>query len=164
MERSEPTLVPEWLRSNGSVAWGGNSAHHFATSSSHSDVSPRSTRNRFSKNTNDYESPRSAFFFFFLDRTSSSNSRRNSINNGFKHDKESNARAYSSFSRSHHDKDSDREKARLLIGVKKKSLIRLYVKFGHFWDAYDVFEKMPMRDEDLFKCLVSGFGSNGFYN
>ena len=43
------------------------------------------------------------------------------------------------------------------------SLIRLYVKFGHFWDAYRVFEEMPIRDEDLFNCLVSGFGSNGFY-
>ena len=42
------------------------------------------------------------------------------------------------------------------------SLIRLYVKFGHFWDAYGVFEEMPIRDEDLFNCLVSGFGSNGF--
>ncbi|CBI19082.3 unnamed protein product, partial [Vitis vinifera] len=75
MERSEPTLVPEWLRSTGSVTGGGNSAHHFATSSSHTDISPRSTRNRSSKNTSDYESPRSAF----LDRTSSSNSRRNLV-------------------------------------------------------------------------------------
>lgn len=112
MERSEPTLVPEWLRSTGSVTGGGNSAHHFATSSSHTDISPRSTRNRSSKNTSDYESPRSAF----LDRTSSSNSRRNLVSNGFpKHDKESNARAYSSFSRSHRDKDRDREKDRLVI-------------------------------------------------
>lgn len=89
------------------------------------DVSPRSARNRSSKNTNDYESPRSAF----LDRTSSSNSRRNSISNGFpKHDKESNARAYSSFSRSHRDKDRDREKDRLVIGVKDRLVI------GDEWD------------------------------
>ena len=42
------------------------------------------------------------------------------------------------------------------------SLIHLYVKFWHFWDAYGVFDEMPIRDEDLFNCLVSGFGSNGF--
>ena len=36
MERSEPTLVPEWLRSTGSVAGGGNPNHHFPSSSSHS--------------------------------------------------------------------------------------------------------------------------------
>ena len=48
------------------------------------------------------------------------------------------------------------------VGVGN-SLIHLYVKFGHFWDAYHVFEEMSIRDEDLFHCLVSGFGSNGFY-
>ena len=48
------------------------------------------------------------------------------------------------------------------VGVGN-SVIRLYVKFGHFWDAYRVFEEMPIKDEDLFNCLVSGFGSNGFY-
>lgn len=31
-----PTLVPEWLRTTGSVSGGGNSTHHFASSSSHS--------------------------------------------------------------------------------------------------------------------------------
>ena len=41
---------------------------------------------------------------------------------------------------------------------KKKSLIRLYVKFGHFWDAYSgVFEEMPIRDEDLFNCTSFRF-------
>ncbi|KAK8552561.1 hypothetical protein V6N12_041150 [Hibiscus sabdariffa] len=39
MERSERTLVPEWLRSTGTSTGGGNSAHHFAFSSSNSDVS-----------------------------------------------------------------------------------------------------------------------------
>ena len=48
------------------------------------------------------------------------------------------------------------------MGVRN-SLIRFYVKFGHFWDAYRVFEEISIRDEDLFNCLVSGFGSNGFY-
>lgn len=35
MERSEPTLVPEWLRSAGSVTGGGSSVPHSASSSSH---------------------------------------------------------------------------------------------------------------------------------
>jgi len=35
MERSEPTLVPEWLRSAGSVAGAGTSAQHFPSSSTH---------------------------------------------------------------------------------------------------------------------------------
>ncbi|KAF2291449.1 hypothetical protein GH714_024274 [Hevea brasiliensis] len=99
MERSEPTLVPEWLRSSGSVSGGGSSAQHFASSSSHSDVSSSAhhARNRNSKS--DFDSPRSAF----LDRASSSNSRRTSSNGSAKH-------AYSSFSRSHRDKDRERDK------------------------------------------------------
>lgn len=103
MERSEPTLVPQWLRSAGSVTGGGNSAHHFASSSSHSDVSSLapSSRNRTSKSTNDFETPRSAF----LDRSSSSNSRRSSTNGSAKH-------AYSSFNRSHRDKDRDKDRDR----------------------------------------------------
>jgi len=35
MERSEPTLVPEWLRSTGSVAGSGSSLQHFPSSSTH---------------------------------------------------------------------------------------------------------------------------------
>ena len=35
MERSEPALVPEWLRSAGSVAGAGSSAQQFASSSGH---------------------------------------------------------------------------------------------------------------------------------
>ncbi|KAJ9166606.1 hypothetical protein P3X46_021329 [Hevea brasiliensis] len=107
MERSEPTLVPEWLRSSGSVSGGGSSAHHTASSSSHSDVSSSAhhARNRNSKSISDFDSPRSAF----LDRTSSSNSRRSSSNGSAKH-------AYSSFSRSHRDKDRERDKERLNFG------------------------------------------------
>ncbi|KAK8572365.1 hypothetical protein V6N12_028420 [Hibiscus sabdariffa] len=68
MERSEPTFVPQWLKSTGTVAGGGgNSAHHLA-----SDVG----RQRNYRNTSDFDSPRHAF----LDRTSSLNSRRSSIN------------------------------------------------------------------------------------
>ncbi|PON76624.1 C-jun-amino-terminal kinase-interacting protein [Parasponia andersonii] len=107
MERSEPTLVPQWLRSTGSVTGGGNSAHHFA-SSSHSDISlAPHARNRTSKTLSEFETPRSAF----LDRSSSSNSRRSSSNGSAKH-------AYSSFNRSHRDKDREKDKDR----------------FGDHWD------------------------------
>ncbi|CAJ2648511.1 unnamed protein product [Trifolium pratense] len=102
MDRSEPALVPEWLRSAGSVAGAGNSAQHFASSSnqtdSHSPSAAHNNRNRSSKNTSE-----------FLDRTSSSNSRRGSINGSAKH-------AYSSFNRNHRDKDRDREKDRSNFG------------------------------------------------
>ncbi|XP_027362236.1 uncharacterized protein LOC113869906 isoform X2 [Abrus precatorius] len=110
MEKSEPALVPQWLRSAGSVAGAGTSAHHFATPSIHTDSSyaAHNTRNRSSKTTSDFDSPRSVF----LERTFSSNSRR-SINGSAKH-------AYSSFNRSHRDKDRDREKDRS--------------SFGDYWD------------------------------
>ena len=38
MERSEPALVPEWLRSAGSVTGADSSAHHSASSSTHSGI------------------------------------------------------------------------------------------------------------------------------
>ncbi|KAJ6681721.1 C-JUN-AMINO-TERMINAL KINASE-INTERACTING PROTEIN [Salix koriyanagi] len=103
MERSEPSFVPEWLKSTGTVSGAGSLAHHFASSSSHSDVPSLAnlTRNKNFKNINDFDSPRSAF----LDRTSSSNSRRSSSNGSAKH-------PYSSFSRSHRDKDRERDKER----------------------------------------------------
>jgi len=63
------------------------------------------TRNRSFKSINDFDSPRSAF----LDRQSSSNSRRSSINGSAKH-------PYSSFSRSHRDKDRERDKERSSFG------------------------------------------------
>ncbi|KAK4859427.1 hypothetical protein QYF36_005265 [Acer negundo] len=106
MERSEPALVPEWLRSSGSVSGGGSSAHHFASSAAHSDVSSLGhTRNRNSKSISDFDTRNLAF----LDRTASSNSRRSSGNGSAKH-------AYSSFNRSHRDKDRERDKERLTYG------------------------------------------------
>jgi len=63
------------------------------------------TRNKSSKNAGDFDSARS----LFLERTSSSNSRRSSINGSAKH-------AYSSFNRSHRDKDRDRERDRSNFG------------------------------------------------
>ncbi|KAH0713570.1 hypothetical protein KY285_007445 [Solanum tuberosum] len=103
MERSEPALVPEWLRSTGSVTGGGSSSPHFATSSLHSDVtlSTLSSRNRSPRSVSDKDSPRSVF----LDRSSSSNSRRSSSGTSSKH-------PYSSFNRNHRDKNREREKER----------------------------------------------------
>ncbi|PPD93815.1 hypothetical protein GOBAR_DD09166 [Gossypium barbadense] len=106
MERSEPALVPEWLRSNGTVTGGGNSAHNFASSSSHSDSSlVHHGRHKNSRNISDFDSHRPTF----LDRTFSLNSRRSSSNGSAKH-------AYSSFSRSHRDRDRERDKARSNFG------------------------------------------------
>ncbi|XP_074279516.1 uncharacterized protein LOC141604868 [Silene latifolia] len=101
MERSEPSLVPEWLRSNG----GGGSGHQFATSQADGPVLALPRRTRSSKNISNSDSLHSPL----LDRSSSSNSRRSSNSNGFhKHDKNSYARPYSSYSRSHRDRDRER--------------------------------------------------------
>ncbi|WCJ44578.1 hypothetical protein M5689_025237 [Euphorbia peplus] len=130
MERSEPTLVPEWLRTSGSVSGGGSSAPHFASSSSHSDVlsTANHTRNRnSSKSISDFDSPRSVF----IDRTSSSNSRRSASNGSAKH-------AYSSFSRSHRDKDRERENR---------------LNFGDHWDrdVSDPFGLLPRSEKDTLR-------------
>ncbi|CAL0315514.1 unnamed protein product [Lupinus luteus] len=108
MERSEPALVPEWLRSAGSVAGSGNSAQHFASSYANTDTSSEAhhTRNRSSKTYTDFDSSHSLFF----ERSSSSNSRRSTINGTAKH-------PYSSFNRNHRDKERDREKDRSNFGV-----------------------------------------------
>ncbi|XP_039006287.1 uncharacterized protein LOC120133854 isoform X1 [Hibiscus syriacus] len=37
MERTEPSLIPQWLKSGGSLTGSGNSIHQFTSSSSHSD-------------------------------------------------------------------------------------------------------------------------------
>ncbi|KAL1543893.1 hypothetical protein AAHA92_20809 [Salvia divinorum] len=93
MERTEPALVPEWLRCTGNIAGGGASVHLSDASSP-----VHSTRSRpFSSNSEKESS-------HYLQRSSSSNSRRSSgINGSAKH-------PYSSFSRSHWDRNRDREK------------------------------------------------------
>ncbi|KAI3464453.1 hypothetical protein Pfo_021116 [Paulownia fortunei] len=97
MERTEPTLVPEWLRCTGNVAGGGASVHHSDVSSS-----AHSTRSRSFRSNSEKDSPH------YLDRSSSSNSRRISSSNG------SAKHPYSSFSRSHWDRNRDREKDKSL--------------------------------------------------
>ncbi|KAL0360158.1 UNVERIFIED_CONTAM: hypothetical protein Sradi_3700300 [Sesamum radiatum] len=93
MERTEPALVPEWLRCTGNLAGGGSSVQHTDVS-----ISANSMRSRSSRSNNEKDSPR------YLDRSSSSNSRRSSSSNG------SAKHPYSSFSRSYRDKNRDREK------------------------------------------------------
>ncbi|XP_074301489.1 uncharacterized protein LOC141632883 [Silene latifolia] len=101
IERSEPSLVPEWLRSNGS----GGTGQQFATSQADGHVLALPRRTRSSKNINNSDSLHSPL----LDRSSSSNSRRTFNSNGFhKHDKNSYTRPYSRYSRSHRDRDKER--------------------------------------------------------
>ncbi|XP_047983308.1 uncharacterized protein LOC125224014 isoform X2 [Salvia hispanica] len=94
MERTEPALVPEWLRCTGNIAGGGASVHLSDASSS-----VHSTRSRPFRSNSEKESSH------YLQRSSSSsNSRRSSgINGSAKH-------PYSSFSRSHWDRNREREK------------------------------------------------------
>ncbi|XP_058097218.1 uncharacterized protein LOC131242530 [Magnolia sinica] len=110
MERGEPALIPEWLKgANGGISSGsGGSSHQFASSSQSDDhVSALPTRSRSSVSSGDHDTPRS-----FMDRTSSSYFRRSSSSNGsMMHDKDSSlhSRSYSSFSRSHRDKEREKE-------------------------------------------------------
>ncbi|KAK8705469.1 hypothetical protein V6N13_049072 [Hibiscus sabdariffa] len=108
MERSEAALlVPEWLRTTGTVTGGGNSNPHFASSSSNSDASCLTHHGRRgnSRNISDFDFPRLAF----LDRSSSLNLRRSSANGSAKH-------AYSAYSMSQRDKDRERDKERSSFG------------------------------------------------
>ncbi|XP_010436602.1 PREDICTED: uncharacterized protein LOC104720389 [Camelina sativa] len=104
MDKREPSLVPEWLRSSGHGS-GVGSSNHLQSSNSQPDSSSllRNGKNRNSRSRSDVDSVRSPF----LDRSSSTNTRRGSSNGSTKH-------AYSSFnfSRTNRDKDRTREKDR----------------------------------------------------
>ncbi|KAL1223743.1 hypothetical protein V5N11_029790 [Cardamine amara subsp. amara] len=106
MDKGEPSLAPEWLRSSGHASGGGSSNHLLVSSSSHSDSASlqHNSRNRNSRSKSDVDSIHSPF----LDRSSSTNSRRGSSNGSAKH-------AYSSFNfnRSQRDKDRSRDKDRI---------------------------------------------------
>ncbi|VFQ69523.1 unnamed protein product [Cuscuta campestris] len=106
MERSEPALVPEWLKTTGTVTGGSNSSRYFVTSS-HSEIS-QSTRNRSSRPVNVKGSSHSTLRSFF-ERSSSSNSRNSFKSNRSKH-------PYSSFTRTHHDKTHDKERQKFFVG------------------------------------------------
>ncbi|KAL1204459.1 hypothetical protein V5N11_004045 [Cardamine amara subsp. amara] len=98
MEKREPSLIPEWLRSSGHGSGFGSSNQL----SSHSDSF--NSKNRNSRSRSDVDSVRSPF----LERSSSTNSRRGSSNGSTRH-------AYSSFnvSRSNRDKGLSRERDRV---------------------------------------------------
>ncbi|KAF8116435.1 hypothetical protein N665_0018s0045 [Sinapis alba] len=106
MDKGEPSLVPEWLRSSGHASGGGSSNHLLISSSSHSDSAslPHNSRNKNSRSKSDVDSVHSPF----LDRSSSTNSRRGSSNGSAKH-------PYSSFNfnRSQREKDRSRDKDRV---------------------------------------------------
>ncbi|KAL8223911.1 hypothetical protein R6Q57_019386 [Mikania cordata] len=99
MEKSEPTFVPEWLKSSGSLST--TSHHQLLLSSLHSDeqVVSKTTRNKSHVNINDNDLGRTSV----SKRTTSSYFRRTSSNNGSSH-----LRSYSSFGRY-----SDKEKSEL---------------------------------------------------
>ncbi|CDY66966.1 BnaC03g72810D [Brassica napus] len=95
MEKREPSLVPEWLRSTGNGSSVG-SKNHILSSSARSDSSLLLNNSKSRTKTTDVDSLGSPF----LDRSCSTNSRRGSTKN-----------AYSNFNvqRSNRDKDRSRE-------------------------------------------------------
>ncbi|GAB4851409.1 hypothetical protein Ancab_030811 [Ancistrocladus abbreviatus] len=44
------------------------------------------------------------------------------------------------------------------------SLIEMYLKFGKIKEIYQLFEEIPLKNDDLYDFLVGCFGSNGFYD
>nr|POF00489.1 hypothetical protein CFP56_55161 [Quercus suber] len=92
MDRSELTLVPEWLKSSASVTAGSSSNHQFSSSSLNSDDHPISkhVRNGSSVSSSDYDIGR----LFASDQATSSYFHHSS-SNGSAH-----SRSYSSFGRS----------------------------------------------------------------
>ncbi|GMH22421.1 hypothetical protein Nepgr_024264 [Nepenthes gracilis] len=99
MERSEPSLVPEWLKSSG----GGSSSHHFASSHSDGPLLALPKRNRSSKSIDKNDAPHSSF----LDRSFSNSRRTTSSNGSTKHDKNY-LRSYASFNRNQRDTEKKR--------------------------------------------------------
>lgn len=117
MERSEPSLAPEWLKvssggsssSNGSNSSSGNSSLHFGPSSNSDDRGiGASHRNRLTPSASDHDIHRA---LSFGERTSSSSSRRSTSTNGhLTHGKDnsSHSRSYS-FGRTHRDREWNKE-------------------------------------------------------
>lgn len=112
MDRSEPSLVPEWYRGTGSSSIAGSN-FNLHTCSSHSATdelnSQFSSRNRLSITICDHDAPRSLSFTDGI-RTSSC-FHVSSRSNGFMgRENDLPSRAYISSGRSHHDRNCDREK------------------------------------------------------
>ncbi|KAG8368745.1 hypothetical protein BUALT_Bualt15G0077900 [Buddleja alternifolia] len=94
MERTEPTLIPEWLKNAGSSAGGGSISH------SDGHTASRLDRNKPLVNSNGHDFGRSSS----SERTTSSYFRRSSSSNG-----SGNPRPYSSFGRNHRDRDWEKD-------------------------------------------------------
>ncbi|KAL2537088.1 hypothetical protein Fot_18479 [Forsythia ovata] len=94
MERSEPTLVPEWLKNGGNLTVGS------PTLRSDDNAGLKLARNRSSVNSNDHDLGRS----LGSDRTTSSYFRRSSSSNGSTH-----LQSYNSFARNHRDRDLEKD-------------------------------------------------------
>ncbi|CAI9769692.1 unnamed protein product [Fraxinus pennsylvanica] len=112
MERSEPTLVPEWLKNSGSLAVGGTASH----SDDHS--APKLARNKSFVASNGHDLGRPSG----TDGTTSS-FRRSSSSNGSGH-----LRSYSSFARNHRDREwedtyGSRDKEKSVLGDRKHQYI-----------------------------------------
>ncbi|KAK4433667.1 hypothetical protein Salat_0529400 [Sesamum alatum] len=157
MERTEHALVPEWLKCTGNVAGGGTSAHH-------SDISSfmHSTRSRSIRSNSEKDIPR------FLDRNSSSDSRRNSSSNG------SSKHPYSNFTRSHRDRNHDREKEKSLsediwdhrtsdpfVSIATSRIERSASRRSQSFVSRKTGEVSPRWVEDSRNSISSQSGSNG---
>lgn len=117
MDRSELTLVPEWLKSSASVTAGSSSNHQFSSSSLNSDDHPLSkhVRNGSSVSSSDYD----IGGLFASDQATSSYFHQSS-SNGSAH-----SRSYSSFGRSQHywdweDTNDYRGKNKLVLGDHRR--------------------------------------------
>ncbi|KAF5193432.1 mediator of RNA polymerase II transcription subunit-like protein [Thalictrum thalictroides] len=98
MERSDPALVPEWLKSNSNLSGGNclNQNSSWRKSSLHTDdhVNKQHTRRRHSFNNGGHESPRSVI---------ADSNRKAASNGSMRNEKNLHSRHYSSFGRSHRD-------------------------------------------------------------
>ncbi|GAB2230980.1 hypothetical protein Droror1_Dr00027261 [Drosera rotundifolia] len=103
MERSEPSLVPEWLKGIGSSPGGGISKHQSASSHLDGPLLALPKRGRPSNGDNSNDALRSSF----QDRSFSTNNRRNSSSNGStRHDKNY-SRPNTNFTRNHRDMEKE---------------------------------------------------------
>ncbi|XP_015583981.1 uncharacterized protein LOC8259334 isoform X1 [Ricinus communis] len=100
MDRNQPVLVPEWLKSAGSVPTGGNANHQSTSALLHSDDHPGSKheQNKLAQSGSD----RDARPLSVLERTTSAYFRRSSSNNSSAH-----LRTNCSFGRTQRDRDRD---------------------------------------------------------
>ncbi|KAF5448582.1 hypothetical protein F2P56_029101 [Juglans regia] len=98
MDRSEPALVPEWLKSSGSVTGGGGTNHQFSSSSLHSDdhAISKHARNVSSMSECDHDPGH----LVASDQATSFNFHGISSGNSSVH-----TRSYSSYGRSYRDRD-----------------------------------------------------------